>query len=334
MRILAIESSCDDTGVAIYETDNNLIWNKTISQMNTHILFKGIVPEIVCRDHQQCLLPMIDAAISNLGHNKYLDAIAYTKGPGLVGALLIGATIAKSLSFAFKLPVIGIHHLEGHMLAIMLEKDKPNWPFLTLLVSGGHTILVLAQNPGIYRILGCTRDDAAGEAFDKTAKLLEISGGMQLASLADSVNKSRFTLSRTMLRSKDLDFSFSGLKTNVARLIKQVGLKDKAEIAWEFQQAVVDSLLIKLKKAINLYPQCKAVVIAGGVAANNCLRFNAKILTDKLNIPLHLPRPEFCVDNAAMIAYTAYSRLQSNQHDLNWKIDVNPRWSLSSLEKF
>lgn len=330
MRVLGIETSCDETGVAIYDSECGLIAHQTFSQ-TTHVEYGGVVPELASRDHIRKVIPMIDSLLkqAKLQANE-LDGIAYTAGPGLIGALMVGAVIAKSLSFAWNIPALGVHHMEGHLLAPMLETTAPSFPFLALLVSGGHTQIIHVKQLGSYDILGESIDDAAGEAFDKTAKILGLPypGGPHLAQLATQGDANRFDLPKPMI-DKGLNFSFSGLKTAVARLVHaNLTQQDKADIAASFEAAVVDTLCIKTLRALH-ETSLTTLVIAGGVGANQVLRQRMRELGQKNNFQVFYPRLEFCTDNGAMIAYAGCQRLLNNQHDEGF--EVRARWPLSEL---
>ena len=339
MRILGIETSCDETGVAIYDEEKGLIANQLHTQIALHADYGGVVPELASRDHIRKLAPLLQAALQE-AHlaAKDIDGIAYTSGPGLVGALLVGSTVARSLAYAWNVPAIGVHHMEGHLLAPMLEENPPHFPFVALLVSGGHTQLVRVDGVGRYELLGESIDDAAGEAFDKTAKLLGLDypGGAALARLALKGTPNRFAFPRPMTDRPGLDFSFSGLKTFAANTLHQV-MKDegelteqsKADIAYAFQEAVVDTLAIKCKRALK-QTGLKRLVIAGGVSANKQLRQTLADLMQQLGGEVFYPQPQFCTDNGAMIAYAGFLRLkQGQQQDL--AIEVRPRWAMTEL---
>ena len=339
MRILRIDTSCDETGVASYEEEKGLIANQLHTQIALHADYGGVVPELASRDHIRKLAPLLQAALQEANLTaKDIDGVAYTCGPGLVGALLVGSTVARSLAYAWNVPAIGIHHMEGHLLAPMLEENPPHFPFVALLVSGGHTQLVRVDGVGRYELLGESIDDAAGEAFDKTAKLLGLDypGGAALARLALNGTPNRFVFPRPMTDRPGLDFSFSGLKTFAANTLHQVMKEEgelaeqsKADIAYAFQEAVVDTLAIKCKRALK-QTGLKRLVIAGGVSANKQLRQTLAELMQQLGGQVFYPQPQFCTDNGAMIAYAGFLRLkQGQQQDL--AIEVRPRWAMTEL---
>ena len=339
MRILGIETSCDETGVAIYDEEKGLIANQLHTQIALHADYGGVVPELASRDHIRKLAPLLQAALEEAHLTaKDIDGIAYTSGPGLVGALLVGSTVARSLAYAWNIPAIGVHHMEGHLLAPMLEENPPHFPFVALLVSGGHTQLVRVDGVGRYELLGESIDDAAGEAFDKTAKLLGLDypGGAALARLALKGTPNRFAFPRPMTDRPGLDFSFSGLKTFAANTLHQVVQEEgelteqsKADIAYAFQEAVVDTLAIKCKRALK-QTSLKRLVIAGGVSANKQLRQTLAELMQQFRGEVFYPQPQFCTDNGAMIAYAGFLRLkQGQQQDL--AIEVRPRWAMTAL---
>ena len=339
MRILGIETSCDETGVAIYDEEKGLIANQLHTQIALHADYGGVVPELASRDHIRKLAPLLQAALQEANLTaKDIDGIAYTSGPGLVGALLVGSTVARSLAYAWNIPAIGVHHMEGHLLAPMLEENPPHFPFVALLVSGGHTQLVRVDGVGRYELLGESIDDAAGEAFDKTAKLLGLDypGGAALARLALNGTPNRFVFPRPMTDRPGLDFSFSGLKTFAANTLHHVMQEEgelteqsKADIAYAFQEAVVDTLAIKCKRALK-QTGLKRLVIAGGVSANKQLRQTLAELMQQLGGEVFYPQPQFCTDNGAMIAYAGFLRLkQGQQQDL--AIEVRPRWAMTEL---
>ncbi len=339
MRILGIETSCDETGVAIYDEEKGLIANQLHTQIALHADYGGVVPELASRDHIRKLAPLLQAALQEANLTaKDIDGVAYTSGPGLVGALLVGSTVARSLAYAWNIPAIGVHHMEGHLLAPKLEENPPHFPFVALLVSGGHTQLVRVDGVGCYELLGESIDDAAGEAFDKTAKLLGLDypGGAALARLASNGTPNRFAFPRPMTDRPGLDFSFSGLKTFAANTLHQVMQEEgelteqsKADIAYAFQEAVVDTLAIKCKRALK-QTGLKRLVIAGGVSANKQLRQTLAELMQQLGGEVFYPQPQFCTDNGAMIAYAGFLRLkQGQQQDL--AIEVRPRWAMTEL---
>ncbi len=334
MRVLGIESSCDETGVALFDTGQGLLAHALHSQIDLHAEYGGVVPELASRDHVRKTLPLVRAVLDEAGSKvSDINGVAYTAGPGLVGALLVGASIGRSLAWSWGVPAIGIHHMEGHLLAPMLERPAPGFPFVALLVSGGHSMLVQVDGIGAYRILGDTLDDAAGEAFDKTAKLLGLNypGGPALARLAEQGDASRFQFPRPMTDRPGLDFSFSGLKTFALTTCQAHGddLQTRADIARAFQDAVVDTLVIKCRRALQ-QTGIGRLVVAGGVGANQALRAGLRDLADQLGAEVFYPRLEFCTDNGAMIAYAGACRLQAGQcQDL--EVQVHPRWSLEAL---
>jgi N6-L-threonylcarbamoyladenine synthase len=334
MIVLGIETSCDETGVAIYDSERGLLGDALYSQIGLHAKYGGVVPELASRDHVRKLLPIVNQAIEISGINKKdISGVAYTAGPGLVGALLVGATAGRCLAWTWGVPAVGIHHMEGHLLAPMLEADPPAFPFLALLVSGGHTLLVEVGGMGDYQVLGDSIDDAVGEAFDKTATLLGLSypGGPALAALALDGNPDRFTFPRPMTNRPGLDFSFSGLKTfamNTWRESEQTD-QERADIARAFEDAVVDTMVIKCRRAL-AQTGLQTLVIAGGVGANVRLRERLGELMTQQGGRVCYPRPAFCTDNGAMIAYAGYRRLQAGQHE-SLSIKVVPRWSLEEL---
>lgn len=333
MIILGIESSCDETGVALFDTEKGELAHRVYSQIDLHRQYGGVVPELASRDHINRAIPLIDATIKDADIEKTaIHAIAYTAGPGLLGALLCGASIAQSLAFSLSIPSIRIHHMEGHLLAALLDEDSlsPQFPFIALLVSGGHTMLILVKALGDYQVLGSTLDDAVGEAFDKTAKLMGLPypGGPELAKLADSGNPAAFALTRPMTNRPSLDFSFSGLKTQVRLLIEDEANHSHADIAASFQAAVVDTLLIKCRRALN-ETAANSLVISGGVSANNSLRKKLANYCTENSISLHLPPMHLCTDNGLMIAHAGALRIA--QAEKNYAIDCTSRWNLDEL---
>ncbi|MCP4299253.1 MAG: tRNA (adenosine(37)-N6)-threonylcarbamoyltransferase complex transferase subunit TsaD [Gammaproteobacteria bacterium] len=330
MNVLGIETSCDETGVALYSTLRGLISHALHSQIDLHAVYGGVVPEIASRDHVRMLLPLVQQVLDEAGIEKP-DAIAYTAGPGLVGALMVGGGMANGLGLAWDCPVIPVHHMEGHLLAPMLEDEPPEFPFLALLVSGGHTMLVAVRALGDYRLLGTTLDDAVGEAFDKTAKLLGLGypGGPALAALADHGNDQAFAFPRPMQNKPGFDFSFSGLKTAVMLEVKKAetaGVLRRADVAASFQRAAVDTLIARATKAAKS-EGLNRIVVAGGVGANKLLRND---LATRFDGTVYYPRMEFCTDNGAMIAVAGALRLA--QAEPAQEIKVQPRWSLASLD--
>ncbi|MBJ7222573.1 MULTISPECIES: tRNA (adenosine(37)-N6)-threonylcarbamoyltransferase complex transferase subunit TsaD [unclassified Brenneria] len=334
MRVLGIETSCDETGVAIYDTQAGLLANQLYSQVKLHADYGGVVPELASRDHVRKTVPLIQAALREADLKAGdIDGVAYTAGPGLVGALLVGATIGRSLAFAWNVPAVAVHHMEGHLLAPMLEDNPPEFPFVALLVSGGHTQLISVTGIGEYRLLGESIDDAAGEAFDKTAKLLGLDypGGPMLSKMAQAGDAARFTFPRPMTDRPGLDFSFSGLKTFAANTIRNNDddAQTRADIARAFEDAVVDTLAIKCRRALD-ETGFKRLVIAGGVSANRTLRQRLGEMMTKRGGAVFYARPEFCTDNGAMIAYAGTVRLQQGERR-ELGITVRPRWPLAEL---
>ncbi len=340
MLVLGVESSCDETGIALYDTQQGLLSHALHSQVAMHADFGGVVPELASRDHIQRALPLTQQVLDHA--NKTLvdiDGIAYTQGPGLSGALLVGTSIAQSLAFALQEPSIGVHHLEGHLLAPLLEDNPPAFPFVALLVSGGHSQLMRVDGIGQYELLGDTLDDAAGEAFDKTAKLLGLGypGGPALAKLAEK-GQARFTLPRPMLHSKDLNFSFSGLKTAVLTLVNKhqpLDQQTQADIAWEFQESVTEILTKKCMTALR-ETGLDSLVVSGGVGANTRLRESLNAATKRKLCNVSYPRLEFCTDNGAMIAFAGAMRLDAmpdSQAALDYSFQVRPRWDLAELKQ-
>jgi N6-L-threonylcarbamoyladenine synthase len=333
MLILGIETSCDETGIALYDADFGLLGHILYSQVATHAPFGGVVPELASRDHIQKTVLLVQELLANCKIDKQqISAVAYTAGPGLVGALMVGATIAKSLAFSLSIPAIAVHHMEGHLLAPMLEENKPEFPFVALLVSGGHTMLVQVNGFGEYHLLGESVDDAAGEAFDKVAKMLGLGypGGPALAKLAELGDATRFHFPRPMLEKPGLDFSFSGLKTFSLNTLHKFGddSQTKADIAAAFQEAVVDTLIAKCLRALK--QTCLSrLVIAGGVSANKSLRQKLDELAKEKNLAVSYPRLAFCTDNGAMIAYVGCQRLLRGLQDKNLEINVFPRWKIN-----
>lgn len=339
-RVLGIETSCDDTGVAIFDSAQGLLSHALYSQIDTHKEYGGVVPELAARDHIRKVVPLVDAVLAQADCDKSsIDAVAYTSGPGLAGALLAGSAVAKGLAFAWNVPAVGVHHMEGHMLAPMLEENAPEFPFVALLVSGGHTLLAEVLGVGEYKILGQTLDDAVGEAFDKTAKVLGLPypGGPAIAQAALSGDPARFTFPRPMVDRPGMEFSYSGLKTSVLNVVEKqraetptLDQQTIADIALAFQDAAVETLVIKSRRALQ-HTGVSRLVIAGGVGANLSLRQALQTLADKEGFELFYPRIEFCTDNGAMIAYAGLQRLHQASPDLSFQ--VKPRWSLEDLPK-
>lgn len=336
MRVLGIESSCDETAVAIYDSTQGLMAHALHSQIELHAEYGGVVPELASRDHIRKIVPLLTACFADAGCSReHIDGIAYTAGPGLMGSLLVGASMGQTLAYAWDIPSIAVHHMEGHLLAPLLEDQQPDFPFVALLVSGGHTLLVNVNAIGDYELLGESLDDAVGEAFDKTAKLLGLPypGGPELAALATQGDPERFTFPRPMTTQPGYDFSFSGLKTfvvNTARKLDVVDQQTKADIARAFEDAVVDTLAIKCKRALKAL-NINQLVVAGGVGANKQLRARLQTLCESLGGQAFYPRPEFCTDNGAMIAYAGSRRLQHNTPK-STTIECHARWPLSDLE--
>ena len=334
MKILGIETSCDETGVAIFCETGGVIENRVYSQIDLHRKYGGVIPELASRDHIRKTLPLIKAVLEehHLG-KKDINGIAYTAGPGLVGALLVGASVAKSLALAWGVPAIGVHHMEGHLLATLLTEDPPNYPFIALLVSGGHSQLIACYENQEYQLLGESQDDAAGEAFDKVAKMLGLDypGGPVIEKLAEKGDPERFSFPRPMTKKPGLDFSFSGLKTAVANEIKahaNMTLADKADLAASFQAAALETIRIKCKRALDS-TGIKSLVVAGGVSANLALRENLEKIAQDKKVKIHYPPLDLCTDNGAMIAFAGYKRLCSGyEEDLT--IRVKARWPLAN----
>ncbi len=339
MRVLGIETSCDETGVAIYDSEQGLLGDALYSQVALHAEFGGVVPELASRDHVRKLLPLVEQVLEQAGGGSdAIDAVAYTRGPGLIGALMVGACFGRSLAYAWGVPALGVHHMEGHLLAPMLEAEPPAFPFVALLVSGGHTQLVRVDGVGRYRLLGESLDDAAGEAFDKAAKMLELGypGGPRVAQLAEQGDRGRFRFPRPMTNRPGLDFSFSGLKTFTLNTVAQCRVdgalseRDRADIAAAFEEAVVDTLAIKCLRALK-QEALSTLVIAGGVSANRRLRQQLEKKLAKVGGRVYYPRPQFCTDNGAMIAYAGCCRLQAGQCD-ELGVTARPRWPMTELE--
>lgn len=339
MLVLGIETSCDETGVALYDSERGLLGHKLYSQVDLHGDYGGVVPELASRDHVRKLLPLVDTLLTDCGCTKeQIDSVAYTQGPGLVGALMVGACTGQALAFSLGIPAIGVHHMEGHLLAPMLEEQPPAFPLIALLVSGGHTQLVRVDAIGEYTLLGESLDDAAGEAFDKAAKMLDLDypGGPHIARYAERGVPERFVFPRPMVDRPGLDFSFSGLKTftlnTVIEHAQANGLPDEqtcADIAHAFQEAVVDTLIIKCRRALQ-QEGLERLVIAGGVSANQRLREGLEAALAKIGAGVFYARHEFCTDNGAMIAYAGCQRLLAQQQ-ASLGVTVKARWPLDTL---
>lgn len=333
MLVLGIESSCDETGVAIYDSEAGLLAHALHSQIDTHRVHGGVVPELASRDHVNYLIPLLDEVLQRANLQKQdLDGIAYTAGPGLIGALLVGACFAKSLAYALNIPALGIHHLEAHLLAAKMETPSLEFPFIALLVSGGHCQLIEVKALGEYRLLGDTLDDAVGEAFDKTAKLMGIPypGGPVLAALADQCESTPYRFPRPMTDRPGLDFSFSGLKTFSLNTWNQSNKDEqaRAEIAKAFQHAVVETLIIKCKRAVQ-ESECTRLVVAGGVGANKALRLALQQWMHGIGGEIYFPALEYCTDNGAMVAYAGCLRMLAGEKDAQVGVEVKPRWPLA-----
>jgi len=335
LRVLGIETSCDETGVAVVDAEVGLLAHALYSQVALHAKYGGVVPELASRDHLRKLLPLVRQTLDQANlTSKDIDAVAYTAGPGLIGALLVGAAVGRALAWAWEVPAIGVHHMEGHLLAPMLEPNAPQFPFLALLVSGGHTQLIHAHALGDYHILGESIDDAAGEAFDKTAKLLGLGypGGPALAKLAQQGRPGHYQFPRPMTNRPGLDFSFSGLKTFTLTTF-QASTQDeqaKADIAWAFQEAVVDTLCIKCRRALH-QTKLPRLVVSGGVSANHQLRAALQTLAEETEVQVYYPKLDFCTDNGAMIALAGCLRLQAGAKPQTAAFSVHPRWPLTTF---
>ena len=334
MKVLGIESSCDETGLALYDSEAGLLAHALHSQVAMHADYGGVVPELASRDHVRRIIPLMNQVLEEAGVGRDgIDGVAYTAGPGLVGALLVGASVGRSLAWGLGVPAIGVHHMEGHLLAPLLEPEPPAFPFVALLVSGGHSLLVRVGGVGRYELLGDSLDDAAGEAFDKTAKLLGLGypGGPAVARLAAQGDPGRFRFPRPMTDRPGLDFSFSGLKTFALNTWQAHRGEEqaRADIARAFQDAVVDTLLIKCRRALEA-TGLDRLVVAGGVGANRALREGLGAMLDKRGGRVHFPRLEFCTDNGAMIAFAGCLRLQAGQRETP-AIEARARWPLEAL---
>ncbi|MCU7939599.1 MAG: tRNA (adenosine(37)-N6)-threonylcarbamoyltransferase complex transferase subunit TsaD [gamma proteobacterium symbiont of Bathyaustriella thionipta] len=335
MKVLGIETSCDETGIAIYDSNQGLLADALYSQIELHADYGGVVPELASRDHVRRIIPLIQQVMAEAQCRPAdINGIAYTSGPGLMGALMVGAAVGRSLAWTWKCPSIGIHHMEGHLLAPMLEDNIPQFPFLALLVSGGHTLLVDVSGIGQYNVIGESLDDAVGEAFDKTAKMLGLGypGGPVISELAHKGVKDRYKFPRPMVNRPGLDMSFSGLKTFVLNTWADSDKTEqtRADIAYAFQEAVVDTLAIKCKRALKETRHTR-LVIAGGVSANQRLRSRLTELANTTSLDVFYPKPQFCTDNGAMIAYAGLQRLAAGEHDGDGFSTI-PRWPLGELK--
>jgi N6-L-threonylcarbamoyladenine synthase len=333
MRVLGLETSCDETAVAVYDGRAGLLAHEVYSQVDLHAVYGGVVPELASRDHLRKLLPLLGKVLDAGGGAGAIEGVAYTSGPGLVGALLVGASVARSLAYAWRVPCLGVHHMEGHLLAPLLEPEPPEFPFVALLVSGGHTLLARVEGVGRYEVLGSSLDDAAGEAFDKTAKLLGLGypGGPQLAALAERGRPDVFRFPRPLTERPGLDFSFSGLKTAVVVALRDRVLDEqtRADAARAFEEAVVDTLVTKCARALEA-TGARTLVVAGGVGANRRLRARVRAMGERAGVRVVYPRVEFCTDNAAMIALLGELRLSAGQHD-GLALRARARWPMTEL---
>jgi N6-L-threonylcarbamoyladenine synthase len=333
MRVLGLETSCDETAAAVYDGRAGLLAHEVYSQVDLHAVYGGVVPELASRDHLRKLLPLLGKVLEAGGGAGAIGGVAYTSGPGLVGALLVGASVARSLAYAWRVPCLGVHHMEGHLLAPLLEPEPPEFPFVALLVSGGHTLLARVEGVGRYEILGSSLDDAAGEAFDKTAKLLGLGypGGPQLAALAERGRPDVFRFPRPLTDRPGLDFSFSGLKTAVVVALRGRTLDEqtRADAALAFEEAVVDTLVTKCGRALEA-TGARTLVVAGGVGANRRLRARVRAMGERAGARVVYPRVEFCTDNAAMIALLGELRLSAGQRD-GLALRARARWPMAEL---
>ena len=337
MKVLGIETSCDETALAIYDGDKGLLAHELYSQARFHSDFGGVVPELASRDHVRKILPLLDCVLKSANISEHdLDGIAYTAGPGLAGSLMVGGAVATSLAFTLDIPVIGVHHMEAHLLSSMLEKNSPEMPFLALLVSGGHTQIVNVKSLGNYELLGESLDDAAGEAFDKVAKLLELGypGGPIIGNLAEKGDCKKYYFPRPMTDRPGLDFSFSGLKTHTRNLVNELDVSNqevKYDLCAGFQEAIIDTLIVKCSRALK-QTSLKSLVVAGGVSANTRLRFKMREKIEKMGVHVFYSRLEFCTDNGAMIAYLGHERLKNGDRG-SISIETYPRWPMEDLTK-
>lgn len=333
-RVLGIETSCDETAIAVYDAVGGVLSHQIHSQIPLHAEYGGVVPELASRDHVSKIMPLIDKTLSDASlPPASIEGVAYTRGPGLIGALMVGASVARSLAYAWQVPALGIHHIEAHLMAVLLEEDPPAYPFVTLIVSGGHTLLAHVTGLGQYELLGETLDDAVGEAFDKTAKLLGLPypGGPSLAKLATQGDPDRYHFPRPMVNRPGLDFSFSGIKTHAVSVVSSEATdqQTQADIACAFEVAVVDTLMIKCRRAL-LQTGSQRLVVAGGVSANQRLRQALSTQLSSMNVQVYFPRLEYCTDNGAMVAWTGYLRLSQGERD---DLTIRPcaRWPLCDL---
>ncbi|WP_026879158.1 tRNA (adenosine(37)-N6)-threonylcarbamoyltransferase complex transferase subunit TsaD [Ignatzschineria larvae DSM 13226] len=331
MIVLGIESSCDETGVAIYSGEKGLLAHQLYSQIKLHAQYGGVVPELASRDHIRKLPLLVNAALKEAGVDfSDLEGIAFTRGPGLIGALMVGATYSEGLGLALDIPILGVNHMEAHLMAVMLEVDKPSYPFVTLLVSGGHTQLVLVKAFGDYELLGESLDDAVGEAFDKTAKIMGLPypGGPELAKLAENGDPERYAFPRPMLNRPGLEFSFSGIKTKALLTIESATEADYPDIAASFQAALIDTLIQKSLRALK-QTGAAALVVSGGVGANQYLRSELRRLSELGRFKVYFPRSEFCTDNGAMVAYLGHERLSRGEK--SEQIQLVARWPIDQV---
>lgn len=331
MIVLGIESSCDETGVAIYSGEKGLLAHQLYSQIKLHAQYGGVVPELASRDHIRKLPLLVNAALKEAGLDfSDLEGIAFTRGPGLIGALMVGATYSEGLGLALDIPVLGVNHMEAHLMAVMLEEEKPSYPFVTLLVSGGHTQLVFVKAFGNYELLGESLDDAVGEAFDKTAKIMGLPypGGPELAKLAENGDPERYAFPRPMLNRPGLEFSFSGIKTKALLTIESATEADYPDIAASFQAALIDTLIQKSLRALK-QTGASALVVSGGVGANQYLRSELRRLSELGQFNVYFPRSEFCTDNGAMVAYLGHERLSRGEK--SEQIQLVARWPIDQV---
>lgn len=331
MIVLGIESSCDETGVAIYSGEKGLLAHQLYSQIALHAKYGGVVPELASRDHIRKLPLLVNAAVEEAGISlSDLNGVAFTRGPGLIGALMVAATYAQGLGLALNIPILGVNHMEAHLMAVMLEERKPSYPFVTLLVSGGHTQLVLVKAFGEYELLGESLDDAVGEAFDKTAKIMGLPypGGPELAKLAENGDATRYDFPRPMLNRPGLEFSFSGIKTKALLTIESATIEDYPDIAASFQVALIDTIIQKSLRALK-QTHASELVVSGGVGANKHLRAELHRLSEERGFNVYFPRSEFCTDNGAMVAYLGYERLHRGES--TQQVKLLARWPIDQV---